>query len=489
MVTNLPSGTIRGLCSRSGTGDQNKAKGANEMSGLWEASLGAMGRGLDRGEFSAAELVADALARIADINPSVNAFVYLDEEAALTAARESDSRRRAGTSLGPLDGIPVGVKDNLYVEGMPASWGSRRWHGFVPDRNDICVERLVRCGAVLLGKTNTPELAMSSHTDNEVYGVTRNPYDLSLTPGGSSGGSAAAVASNMVPYALGTDAGGSMRAPASLTGLYGLRPTNGRIPRSWGFPPLGFDFQTIGLLTRSMEDLELVYSAIFGADYRDPSSFLVPVDSPKPALRIGWMTRVDDELVDAIVVDRVTEAARLLGDGGFAIAPISSPYDLQRVRAIWGILTTVGVASAIQAAPHPDKELTARVAAMAEAGSGLDAKAYCQAMVDLFELRRNISVAWGDSDVILLPTTPTAAWDARTPSPPTIAGAPAPANAIGMYTTWVNAAGYPALNVPVDAYPDGRPIGVQLVARPGQESSLFAVAAAMESLRSGGSTG
>jgi aspartyl-tRNA(Asn)/glutamyl-tRNA(Gln) amidotransferase subunit A len=440
-------------------------------------TIAGMATSLADHDVTALELTAQALTTIDRLNQSINAFVHVDAVGALAAARASDERRRAGGRLGALDGIPLGVKDNLYVAGMPATWGSRRWLGFRPDHSDLSVDRLEQQGGVIVGKTNTPELAMSFYTNNSVFGLTRNPHNLSLTPGGSSGGSAAAVASGMVPFALGTDAGGSIRTPASLTGLFGLRPTNGRIPRAWGFDPLALDFQAIGLLTRTLEDLQLVYSAVSGPDRRDPASFTVPsADSGSPT-RVGWFTRVGRELVDDVVVDRVEAAARRLGASGCVVQEVDAPYDVQAVRAVWTTLTTVGVALAVDAAPALQEPLTDTIQSMAEAGRSVSATAYGRAWIDLQALRREISVGWGEHDVLLLPTSPTAAWAADESAPSMIGGQDAAPNAVSTYTTWVNAAGLPALNVPVSAYPDGRPIGVQLVARAGEEESLFRVAA------------
>ncbi|MDQ1543310.1 MAG: hypothetical protein QOK08_948 [Actinomycetota bacterium] len=439
-------------------------------------TISGMAASLAAGEVSAEDLAVHALETIDRLNPSVNAFVHVDADGALAAARAADERRRGTRRLGALDGIPLGIKDNIYVAGMPATWGSRRWLDFRPDQDDLSVERLQQQGGVILGKTNTPELAMSFYTDNAVFGLTRNPHNLSLTPGGSSGGSAAAVASGMVPFALGTDAGGSIRTPASLTGLFGMRPTNGRIPRAYGFDPLALDFQAIGLLTKTLADLRLVYSAVSGPDLRDPASLTVPSPGAPSPIRVGWFSRVGEELVDDVVVERVQRAARWLAGSGCIVEEMEAPYDVRGVRAIWGTLTTVGVALAVDGAPDAAETLTDAIRSMVDAGRDVSAADYGKAWIDLQALRREISLAWGEHDVLLLPTSPTAAWAADESAPATIGGRDAAPNAVSTYTTWVNAAGLPALNVPAGTYPDGRPIGVQLVARAGQEESLFQVA-------------
>ena len=200
----------------------------------------------DPGERGALQRARTALA--AARTHDLNAFTALLDDRALAAAAAADERRRQGRTLGPLDGVPYAVKDNIFVAGAPCTWGSLRWAGHRPDSSDLCVERLDAAGAVLVGLTNMPELAVGQTTSNPAYGPTRHPHDPRLTPGGSSGGSAAAVAAGIVPIALGTDAGGSTRAPASLTGLYGLKTATGVIPRVHGFPQLVPGFQTIGIL-------------------------------------------------------------------------------------------------------------------------------------------------------------------------------------------------------------------------------------------------
>ena len=196
---------------------------------LWEHSATELSQLMDRKRISPVEVLEGVISRCESLNPRLNAIVALDLEGARTAARASEARMQSRARLGALDGLPVTVKDNIFVRGMPATWGSLLYRDFTPEDDDLAVERLRAEGAVIVGKTNTPEFALASFTDNRVFGPTRNPWNPDLTPGGSSGGAVAAIATGMVPLAIGTDAGGSIRLPASHTGLVGFRPSTGRV--------------------------------------------------------------------------------------------------------------------------------------------------------------------------------------------------------------------------------------------------------------------
>jgi aspartyl-tRNA(Asn)/glutamyl-tRNA(Gln) amidotransferase subunit A len=447
---------------------------------LWRYSAAESGAALRAGRVSPPQLLEACLERLAATS-ALNAVCFADRDGARRAAQQSAGRYRAGRALSPVDGVPVVVKDNLFVGGLPATWGSRRWRGFVPERDDICAERLRAAGAVIVGKTNTPELAMSSNTDNLVFGVTRNPHDLRLTPGGSSGGTAAAVAAGVVPFGLGTDSGGSIRAPASLSGLYGLRPTNGRVPRAFGFPPLALDFQVIGRMARTLEDMTAYFGVLAGADVRDPASLLTPAHPALQAPRVGWFASVDGAAAEAQAIEHLDAAAGALAAAGLAVAQVRAPYALAPISEIWGVLVSAGVAAAQETAPQPGEQLTDGIAGLAAGAAGISGVEYCRTVSAVTATRRAISAAWPDADVLLTPALPTAAWPAGLGAPPEIAGQAAAPGAVSAFLQWVNLMGYPAICVPAGRYRDGRPCGVQLVARPGHERTLFAVAAALDS--------
>ena len=236
----------------------------------WQLDATALSALLDARDTTPLRLLEQSLARLDAMEPVLNAFTHVDRDGALAAAKAATGRQSAGKRLGPLDGIPVSVKDNIFVRGLPATWGSLLFRDFVPDRDDICVERLRAAGAVIVGKTTTPELAMLGRTGSRLSGITRSPWDPALTPGGSSGGASASVAAGVTTLAIGTDMGGSTRLPAAYTGLVGMRPSTGRIPRHYGFPATCIDFQVIGPFARTMRDMRLLYGVLAGPDARDP---------------------------------------------------------------------------------------------------------------------------------------------------------------------------------------------------------------------------
>lgn len=255
---------------------------------------------LRRGEISAREVVQAHLDRIERVNPAVNAIVTLDPEGALTAAAHADEQLARGAAVPPLHGLPIAFKDTRLTRGMRTTHGSPLFADHIPDQDDLLVDRLQRAGAIRLGKTNVPEFAAGSHTFNAVFGTTRNPYDLTRSAGGSSGGAAAALAAGMQPLADGSDMGGSLRNPASFCNVVGLRPTPGRVPS----PPGSDLWDTLsvpGPMGRTVADTALLLSAMAGPDPRCPFSletpgaaFRVPLDRDLRGLRIAWAPDLGD---------------------------------------------------------------------------------------------------------------------------------------------------------------------------------------------------
>jgi aspartyl-tRNA(Asn)/glutamyl-tRNA(Gln) amidotransferase subunit A len=239
---------------------------------LWRQSAAGLASGYAKKEFSPVEVLQSVLGRLDQINPKLNALVTQDRERARVGAAASEKRWLAGAPIGPLDGVPLTVKDNILVGGLRATWGSKLYANYVPAKDELPIARLREAGAIILGKTNCPEFTLQGYTDNLLFGPTRNPWNPELTPGGSSGGAVAAVSAGIGPIAIGTDGGGSIRRPASHTGLVGLKPSRGRVPRCDGFPAFLLHLETLGPMTRKVADLCAVMQVISPADRRDPAS-------------------------------------------------------------------------------------------------------------------------------------------------------------------------------------------------------------------------
>src|ERR1700676_1097268 len=243
-----------------------------EMRALWALDATELVSGYRAARFTPLDAIESVMERMAGVNSLVNAVVTNDIEGACRAAAESTQRYREGKPLSGIDGVPITVKDNIPVRGMRSTWGSRLFLNYIPEVDELPVARLRQAGGIIFGKSNCPEFTMQGYTDNILFGPTRNPWNLALTPGGSSGGAVAAVAAGLGPVAIGTDGGGSIRLPASHTGLIGLKPSRGRVPRTDGFPAVLLDFETVGPITRSVADVKLVMAFIRPALWGDPPS-------------------------------------------------------------------------------------------------------------------------------------------------------------------------------------------------------------------------
>jgi aspartyl-tRNA(Asn)/glutamyl-tRNA(Gln) amidotransferase subunit A len=458
-----------------------------------------------RGSVAATQVVAQILERIEARNPGLNAFLHVADAEAMAQARAVDARRARGEALGPLAGVPVAVKDAICTRGLPTTAGSKILAGYVPPYDATVIERLRAADAILVGKTNMDEFAMGSSNENSAFGPVKNPWDATRTPGGSSGGSAAAVAARMAPCALGSDTGGSIRQPASLTGTVGIKPTYGRVPR-YGLIAFASSLDQIGPLATDVRGAARVLSVIAGHDPRDSTSLDVPVDDyeaacerPVKGLRIGVPEEYFADGLDAEVGARVREALLHLGSLGCAVRPVKMPHTRYAV-ATYYVLATAEASSNLArfdgvrygVRVDPSHDLRAMYGATRDAGFGAEVKRrillgtfvlsagyydayYLRAQKVRSLVRRDFDDAFRDVDVLCSPASPTPAFRLGEKS-----GEPLSMYLSDVYTLPASLAGVPAMSVPCGMTSGNLPVGLQIVAPALGEAAMLSVAAACE---------
>lgn len=453
---------------------------------LERLSVAALSSRIARKQVSPVEVLEYFLRRCEKLNPHVNAIVAVHADSARAAAHAAEKRALNGSRLGALDGIPVTIKDNLFVRDWTVTWGSRLYRDFRPGRDDVAIERLRSAGAVFLGTTNTPEFALNQHTDNLLFGATRNPWSLELTPGGSSGGAVAALALGLAPLAVGTDAGGSIRRPASYAGVVGFRPSTGRIPRAYGFPALAHDFQVIAPAARSTEDAYLLFRTVAGADKRDRLSGAfseLPGELGRPALRrlrVRLVLAAGDAPVDPQIKRSVELAARELSALGHHVDSGPAPYAIERIDALWATLSSAGLARVLEKRHAWRDSVNPSAQAVADRGAAVDARQYIKALDDVAALRLEFAEFFEAVDVLLTPTSAALPWALGLPYPTLIDGRTVGPRGAAVFATFVNAAGLPAISIPGTPAAGGLPIGLQLVGRFGDDITVMALAAEYE---------
>ena len=441
------------------------------MSALWRATAGELATLFARGEATPEDALAAVLARIEAVNGTLNALVTLDLPGARAAAAAAARRWKDGAALGPLDGVPITVKDNLFVGGLRATWGSLLFADHVAPQDDLPVAKLRAAGAVILGKTNTPELALSGYTDNKVFGATGNPWAPELSPGGSSGGAVACVASGMGAVAIATDAGGSIRRPSAHAGVAGMKPGVGRVPRRHGFPPLAQDLQVIGPIARSVADLRMAF-ALMGTPAAKPPA--------KATLRIGVVGAIPGVPIEPAILGGFEQACATLCDLGHVLEEIACPWEQDEVNSLFANLAAAGVARVMATMPDWRGRVTDSIAAQAEAGAKRSAVDLVRDLDAVAAFRWRLSDVMAQWDVLVTPASPALAWPKREPVPRTIGGVAAGPRAAAAYSTAINIAGLPAVVVPLPMPQGSLPAGLQIIGPMMGEDRLLDLAEAYE---------
>jgi len=466
---------------------------------------------LRRREISSVELTQACLDRIVAVDNDVNAFLTLTPELALEGARAADARRARGED-DPLLGIPLAIKDVICVEGVPTTCGSRILEDFIPPYSATVIERLLARGAVILGKTNTDEFAMGSSTENSAFFTTRNPWDLGRVPGGSSGGSAAAVAARMAPGALGSDTGGSVRQPAALCGIVGLKPSYGRVSR-YGLVAFASSLDQIGPLARTVADVAVLLSAIAGHDPRDSTSMNLPVPDylnllrggngppatlPLQGVRLGVPREYFIEGMQPEVEAAVRQAIAVMVGLGASIAEVSLPhtdyalpvyYLIAPAEASANLARYDGVRYGLRV---QGEDMWDNYRATRGAGFGAEVKRrimlgtyalsagyydayYLKAQKVRTLIRADFDAAFQRVDVIVCPTSPTTAFriGEKTDDPLQM-------YLSDVFTLSCNLAGLPGISLPCGFDSNGLPIGLQLLGPAFKEEAILRVAYAYE---------
>ena len=452
-----------------------------ELSDLTATGLA---RRVRRREIPAVRVTEAALARIAATEPTANAFIHVDAAGARAAARDIDRRVGAGEDPGPLAGVPVSVKDLVHVAGQPTTFGTRAFAGRAAPGDAIAVARLRAAGAVLVGKTTTPEFGHKAITAGPLFGATRNPWNRAFTSGGSSGGAAASVAWRQTPLALGTDGGGSVRIPASACGIFGLKPTLGRIPHA-DAPDLFANNASLGPMAATLADLRLFYGVLAGETSADPWSQALPRAAPPPRRpRIGWAVTVGNPAVEPGIAAALAAAVSALAAAGMETVPVE--IDLAAAephfRVILETLLAARLGRRIGSRPELfDPTLTTTVRnGLARTGAEVQLAAVARS-----DLYRRVERLFAGIDYLLTPTLAAASVPAGTDTHAdiTIAGTHAGPIRAGWYpyTFPFNLTGHPALSMPAGRDGNGLPIGLQIVGRWYDEGGILALAGTLAS--------
>ena len=437
-------------------------------------------------KLSAREALAAHLKQIERVNPKVNAIVTLVPEMAAQAAAKADEMQARREPLGPLHGLPVAHKDLFETRGIRTTFGSPLYKDYVPTEDDIVVERMRRAGAILVGKTNTPEFGSGSQTFNTVFGATHNPYDLTKTCGGSSGGAAVALACGMVPVASGTDAGGSLRNPAAFCNIAGFRPSPGRVPNpksanAWWM------LSTSGCLGRSVADLALGLSAIAGSDPGAPLSinepgalFARPLDRNFKGVRVAWFKDLGGVPFDPrvrAVVDAQRKTFESLGCLVEQAEPDFAPAEIAfRILRAWNSATTYG--ERLRQHPEAFKDT---LKGEIEEGLRYTGADIARAETAHGQIWRRFQAFLEKYEYFVLPTTQLPPFDVNTPYPTEIAGVKFDNYIDWMKCCWyISATGNPAASVPAGFTPEGLPVGLQIVGRAKEDFSVLQMAHAFE---------
>jgi Asp-tRNA(Asn)/Glu-tRNA(Gln) amidotransferase A subunit family amidase len=431
--------------------------------------------------------VADAvLSRIDAVNPRLNAFCLVAHDHARARAREAEIAVMKNEPLGPLHGVPVSVKDVVFTRGMRTTGGSRLFAEVVPEQDAVAVGRLRAAGAVILGKTNTSEFGHKALTDNPLFGVTRNPWDLALTPGGSSGGAAAAVASGLGPLALGTDGGGSVRIPAAFCGVYGLKPSFGRVPQYPAFP--GWEHVGhLGVIARTVRDAAAMLDVIAGGDDRDRRSlpreggaYLDVCEDAIKGLHVAWTPDLGYAAADPRVVTLCENAAAEFESFGCHVEVVNPGWDNPE-ETFTTLVAAQFYATWSDQLPDAEAAMDRTLVNLIRKGGTVSARDYLLALERVETYWHEVHSFLARFDLLLMPTVAVPPFTVEDRPPREIDGRATSTLGWMPFTYPFNLTGQPAASVPAGWTDDGLPVGLQIVGQRHADRTVLAASAAYES--------
>ena len=453
----------------------------------WKSGL-ELAQLIRRKELSPVELVEAVLARVAALNSRLGAFCLVTPDVARAAAREAEIAVMKGEPLGPFHGVPFSAKDVLYTKGVRTTGGSRLFADLVPEHDTIPVGRLRASGGVMLGKTNTSEFGHKAITENPSFGVTRNPWNTELTPGGSSGGAASAVAAGLGPLALGTDGGGSVRLPASFCGVYGIKPSWGRVPQYPGFP--GWErLSHVGPITRTVRDAAAMLDVIAGTDDRDRDSlpteagtYVEACDEGIKGLHVAWTPDLGYARVDPRVLAVCEEAAADFDGLGCHVEVVNPGWENPEAD-----FSTI-VAAQFYAAwgdrlASSESQLDPTLVKLIHLGESVSARDYLRAWTRVEAYWIEVRAFLERFDLLLTPTVAVPPFAAGDRTPRDVDGERVSALAFMPFTYPFNLTGQPAASVPAGFTEQGAPVGLQIVGQRLADRTVLAASAAFEALR------
>lgn len=439
---------------------------------------------------SVPELVELFFNRIQDHNPKLNAYLALCQDEAMAAARAAQEAVQRGGTLGPLHGIPISVKDLEVTKGIPTTIGSLIFQDRVPDTDSAVVERVRQAGAIILGKTNTPEFGLSGTTENKLGDACRNPWNLERTPGGSSGGAAAALAAGLCTLATGSDGGGSIRIPASFSGVFGIKPSQGRVPRYGGYGrPAANQFSQSGPLSRTVADSALLLQVLAGPDPRDPTSmretppeFMSNLNAGVRGLRIAWSADLGYAGVDPEVARAAEQGARVFEELGSTVEEpplvLEDPFP-----AFWDIFATASYTSYGHLLDQHRDDFTEYGLGALEHGAEVTGADLSRGLLRVDQLRRQMEDFFDQYDLLLTPTMAVPAFVIEQ-RPSVIGGKQVdPFWGFLPFTFPINMTGQTASSVPCGFSSDAMPIGLHIIGPKGAEARVLQASAAFEQAR------